>query len=189
MSNFDVKRNREIEKAGGFWCHACLVSHPATEQSPDPRYCQGCYDFLHKEAEMLPRNKRPAWIPKSQKARKKQYQVSQVRGGIMSTLESKEIEVDIIKLPVGTRKPPKRGPKHKDLPIELIEQLARESIGSKAIATRLNAEHGIKVSYKTIQRVLSGERMQLSLPISETQIAPYKKDTTPTNPKTLACSE
>ena len=92
MSNFDVKHNREIEKAGGFWCHACLVSHPATEQSPDPRYCQGCYDFLHKEAEMLPRNKRPAWIPKSQKARKKQYQVSQVRGGIMSTLESKEIE-------------------------------------------------------------------------------------------------
>jgi hypothetical protein len=65
MSNngFSVKRDRELEKAGGFWCQACLVSHPATEQSPDPRYCEGCYGFLLKEAEMLPVNKRPKWVP------------------------------------------------------------------------------------------------------------------------------
>ena len=58
------KRQTDCEKAGDFFCHACLTSHPATEKSPDPRYCQGCYDFLIREAEKLPENKRPAWIPK-----------------------------------------------------------------------------------------------------------------------------
>jgi len=150
---FDIKRDIAIEKAGGFWCEACLVSHPATKQSPDPRYCQCCYDFLVKEAEMLPKTKRPKWIPKPQKGRENQYQVSQVRDGIMSTLESEKIEVDIIRPPVGPRRLPKRGPKHKDLPVELIEQLSKEGMGSKAIAARLKVRHGIKVSYKTIQRV------------------------------------
>jgi hypothetical protein len=158
---FSTERDREIEEAGGFWCHACLVSHSATEQSPDPRYCQGCYDFLLKEAEILPKTKHPAWIPKPEKAGKKQYQVSRVGDGIMSTLENPKNEVDIIKPPVSPRKQPKRGPKHKDLPLELIMQLAKEGIGSKSIAARLNAEHSVKVSYKTIQRVLSGERMHL----------------------------
>jgi len=76
----------------------------------------------------------------------------------MSTLGEEKIEVDIIK-PSGKPKIlAKRGPKHKDLPIELIEQLAKEGMGSKAIATKLKAERDVKVSYRTIQRVLSGER-------------------------------
>lgn len=155
---FDIKRDIEIEKAGGFWCHACLISHSATEQSPDPRYCQGCYDFLLKEAETLPKNKRPKWIPKPEKTHEKQYHVSSVEDGIMSTLEGKKIEVDIIQPPAATRTLPKRGPKHKALPVELIMQWAGEGMGSKAIATRLKAEHAISVSYKTIQRIVSGER-------------------------------
>ena len=47
-----------------FYCHACLMDKPANEQSPDPRYCQGCFDFLTKEAELLPGGKRPSWKPK-----------------------------------------------------------------------------------------------------------------------------
>jgi hypothetical protein len=166
---FDVKRDIEIEKSGGFWCHACLVSHPATEQSPDPRYCEGCYEFLLKEAEMLPASKCPAWIPKPQKPEKageKQYQVSEDVVSIMSTLEGKKFEVDIIHPPGATRAVVKRGPKHRQLPEDLIRQLASEGMGSKVIAARLKAEHGIIVSYKTIQRILSGERKQLALPMS-----------------------
>jgi len=163
---FSTERDREIEKAGGFWCHACLVSHSATEQSPDPRYCQSCYEFLLKEAEMLPGNKRPKWIPKPQKAPKKQYTISGVGDGIMSTLESKKSEVDIIQPSVAIRAVVKRGPKHRQLPEDLIRQLASEGMGSKVIAARLKAEHGIIVSYKTIQRILSGERKQLALPMS-----------------------
>ncbi len=61
---FDSERDKDIIEAGGFFCLACAVGKPADDQSPDPRYCQGCYDFLLKEAEMLPSNKRPKWIPK-----------------------------------------------------------------------------------------------------------------------------
>jgi len=43
-------------------------------------------------------------------------------------------------------------------------------MGSKAIAAKLKAEQHIGVSYKTIQRLLSGERKQLALPMNE----PYK---------------
>lgn len=46
------------------FCHACLEDKPATEASPDPRYCQGCYDFLLQEAEMLNPGKYPGWVPK-----------------------------------------------------------------------------------------------------------------------------
>ena len=166
MSNrgyFSTERDREIEKAGGFWCHACLVSHLAAEQSPDPRYCQGCYDFLLKEAELLTGTKRPKWIPKPQKAGGKQYPVSGVGDRIMSTLSNQKSEVDIIHPPDVTRTPPKRGPKYKALPIDLIMQWASESMGSKAIAARLKGELGIIVSYKTIQRVLKGERKHLAI--------------------------
>jgi hypothetical protein len=166
---FDIKRDIEIEKAGGFWCHACLTGKSASEASPDSRYCQGCYAFLLKEAEMLPASKRPAWIPKPQKPEKageKQYQVSRVGDEIMSTLESKKFEVDIIHPPGATRAVVKRGPKHRQLPEDLIRQLANEGMGSKVIAARLKAEHDIIVSYKTIQRVLSGERKHLALPMS-----------------------
>jgi len=38
--------------------------------SPNPRYCQGCYEFLLKEAEMLTERRitrRPDWIPSQPK--------------------------------------------------------------------------------------------------------------------------
>ena len=85
----------------------------------------------------------------------------------MSTLESKKFEVGIIHPPATISRPSgKRGPKHRRLPEDLIKQLAGEGMGSKAIAARLKAELGITVSYKTIQRVLSGKRKQLALPIN-----------------------
>jgi len=166
---FDVKRDIAIEKAGGFWCHACLVSHPAREQSPDPCYCQGCYDFLLKEAETLTGHiKKPEWLPEaSSKTAKTASPVSQYGGEIMSTLENPKNEVDIIHPSVATRTLGKRGPKHKKLPEDLIGQLSAEGMGPKAIASKLKRELGIDVSYKTIQRLLSGERKQLRPLITE----------------------
>jgi hypothetical protein len=157
---FNIKQAIEIEKAGGFWCEACLVSHPATEQSPDPRYCLGCYDFLLKEAEMLPaKSGRPEWIPKAREISKEVAGVAGHTPQIMSTVASKKIEVDIIKPSVAARAVLKRGPKHKALPQELVKQWAGDGMGSKAIASKLNNELGINISYKTIQRALSGERV------------------------------
>lgn len=88
-----------------------------------------------------------------------------VGDGIMSTLGSKKFKEDIINPPAMSRARGKRGPKHRRLPEDLIRQLADQGMGSKAIAGWLKAERGVTVSYKTIQRILSGERKQLALPI------------------------
>ena len=152
----------------GFFCHACLIDKPASEASPDPRYCQWCYDFLLKETEMLPKNKRPRWIPKPQQTPqehqnrdKKPYPIPQGVVLNMSTLDSEKSEVDIIQPPTPSRTimriPTKRGRKKLTLPVETILELSKQGLGSKAIATSLRKQ-GITVSYKTIQRVLSGER-------------------------------
>lgn len=170
----------EGEKASAFFCHACLEDKPASEASPDPRYCQGCNDFLLKEAEMLPGGKCPAWIPKPQKAPVGGGEISHnapekssdgfFKGDTipdngktpsidMSTLGSKKIEVAVNKPLAAPRTASRRRPRHKALPHALIKQWASEDIGSKAITTKLKKELGIKVSYKTVQRVLSGERI------------------------------
>ena len=149
----DSKHDNAIVEANDFFCHACLEDKPATKASPDPRYCQGCYDFLLKEAEMLSPGKRPKWVPKAtQKPGVEPVQPASGAGhnntgtpigsGIMSTVKANN----------------RRGPKQKALPWELIEKWAGEDMGSKVIASKLNSELGIKVSYKTIQRLLSGKR-------------------------------
>ena len=134
---------------------------PIKEQSFDSRYCLGCCDFLLNEASMLPPSKRPAWIPKPQNDKEpleNLYQVPEVVSGNMSTLENQKTTVDIIEAMTPKRTLRKRGPKQNDLPRELIEQWASDDMGSKAIASRLNRELGIRVSYKTIQRLLSRNR-------------------------------
>jgi DNA-binding NarL/FixJ family response regulator len=131
----------------------------------DHRYCQGCYDLLLKEAEMLTGGRRPAWIPipstdavRSKLAGDKQWGIPQHGARNMSTLASEKTKVDTIQ-PQGrelTHK--KRGPKHRQLQEEIIMQLHREGLGAKAIAAHLKSDKGITVSYKTVQRILSGER-------------------------------
>jgi len=164
---FDIKCDLEIVRTGGFFCCACVVGKPAEEQSPDPRYCYTCYKLLLKEAEMDTRRQGNAWkpinpAPKPIRVGKKTAQVSRDMRTIMSPLENEKTEVDIIQPPtlsgVVMRTGAKSGPKHKQLPQELIIEWASEGMGSKAITTKLKGEHGIHISYKTIQRVLSGER-------------------------------
>lgn len=63
---FNIQKDHAVIDAGGFWCKACCVGRPAAEQSPDLRYCQGCYDILKREAETLVAagdSHRPGWIP------------------------------------------------------------------------------------------------------------------------------
>ncbi len=148
-----------------FFCHACLEDKSASEQSLDTRYCLGCFGFLKNEAEMLTDRHRHDWMPitpdKAPEANRTAKQSVVIVGEgsqIMSTLDDNKIEVDIIQPLVVKVTREKRGPKYKALPQELIEQWAGEGMGSKAIASKLKGELGTKVSYKTIQRLLSGER-------------------------------
>ena len=155
---FSATRDREMIEAGGFFCEACLVDKPLDDRSPDPRYCLGCYEFLQGEAGLLTRGKHPAWLPKpsgAKIAQKNLYQGVRYSAGIMSPIKDQKNKVDII-TPVAQKVTlEKRGRKHRDLPEDLIRELASKGMGSKAISTRLKAE-GVKVSYKTIQRRLQG---------------------------------
>ena len=71
----------------------------------------------------------------------------------MSTLNSPSVTVDNFR-PRGRPKTYKKD----ILPDNKIKYLHEEGMGAKAIATWLKREEGIDVSYKTVQRVLSGER-------------------------------
>ena len=71
----------------------------------------------------------------------------------MSTLNEPPVIVDNFR--------PRGRPKYykkRELPEELIRQLHSQGMGSKAIASSLKARQSVVVSYKTIQRILKGER-------------------------------
>jgi len=147
---FDIKRDIETVNAGGFFCQACVVGKPLDDISPDPRYCQGCYDVLVAEADMIVGHVKKDWAPLT--AEKTDTSIQGYGGGNLSTVKAKNSKVD--KLP---SRPPKvkPGPKTLDLPDDLIGELAALGVGSKAISREL-AKQGISVSYKTIQRRLRG---------------------------------
>lgn len=145
---FDTKRDIEIEKAGGFWCHTCLVSHPATEQSPDPRYCQGCYEFLLKEAEMLSPGKYPKWIPKPQRTQENQCPIAKYGSGVLAATKA-----------IPAKTPPRVGGRPVlDLPFELIKELQDQGYGATEIRRQLK-DKDIEVSMRTLYRVLSGQQV------------------------------
>lgn len=157
---FDCARDTALIKAGThFYCHGHLGARPLEERSRDSRYCQGCCDFLLQEAEMAGGHYRKAsWIPRvSGTVVKSPAPILPDGGGVMSTLTTPKSEVDIIAPRERVLK--KRGPKYKVLPVKVIMRWAeQDGLRSKAIATRLGKERGIKVSYKTVQRILLGQR-------------------------------
>ena len=57
----EVKKDIIKNGAYHFFCHACIIDKPASEQSPDARYCQSCYEFLCHEA--FKTSERPNWVP------------------------------------------------------------------------------------------------------------------------------
>jgi len=147
---FNIKRDISIVNNGGFFCEACLVGKAPEEQSIDPRYCQSCYDFLMEEAKQVTRWKTPEWVPVVPRETFRKP-VQSVLEGNRSVGNGDRHTVKMSTL--------KRGYyKKKNLPEDYIRQLADDGMGSKAIATKLETEHDIAVSYKTIQRILSSER-------------------------------
>ena len=75
---FNIKRDNTYP----FSCQSCLVGKPSDDVSPDPSYCQGCYDFLLKEAEVLSGHTRSSWIPEIAKNKdKKAVLIPQHIGG------------------------------------------------------------------------------------------------------------
>jgi hypothetical protein len=162
---FNIERhNQLIAEKSHFWCESCLIAKALSDQSPDERYCQSCYDFLFGEADILQeknslafRITSPDWLP--QDGRKSNFSPLKTPTPIpnhsqnLSTSKKEKITVDIFQ--PRTRK---RGPKKMELPEKKIREMSKAGIGSKAITGRLRAEYGIHVSYKTIQRLLADKK-------------------------------
>ena len=107
------------------------------------------------EAKQLPRNKRPAWVPKSRSGKikhKKPIPVSGVVSTILSTTNGERITVD--KKEARATRSETRGRKQKTIPLDYIDELAKAGMGSKQIATMLKTEKGVNCSYRTIARRL-----------------------------------
>jgi len=150
---FDAHRDKELIEAGThFYCQGHLTAIPLDDISPDARYCQGCYDFLRQEAELLPETKRPRWIPKASKnSALKTIHVPSDDVLILSTVNDKKTTVDKIGAVTGLSK---RGRKKAALPVESIRKMAVAGMGSKRIAAEL-FKQGIPANYRTIARLIS----------------------------------
>jgi len=151
---FDTRRDKTFP----CFCQACLVGKLESQMSQrDSRYCVDCQPIVEEGYIQLRQHKRylqQLHNPKIEalKGEGRENYTNKEKTK-MSTLNSPTPTVDIFR-PQGRLTTYKK----KELPELQIKQLHNEGMGSKAIASKLKAEQGIDVSYKTIQRVLSGQR-------------------------------
>lgn len=167
-----IAETREVIKNGGFFCQACLVGKPLDDQSPDPRYCHFCYDFLRKEAEQI--TGRHGWIPKP-KGPEEILPDAPQSPPVGQKVVAKILDNEIIPPSNGNRimhrakqatnhvvhnsfpgpvNSPKRGPKFRGLPDDLIIQWASKGMASRAIAMKLKRDYKIQVDHSVIVRRL-----------------------------------
>lgn len=144
-----------LDFVGGktFFCKACLENPPAAAASPDPRYCRFCFDFLTEEAKLLQVTRpgaNPNWLPQGSRTAEKGHTQAVAHGHNCAPT------VSMVQQQAGNMSTGKRGPKSRVLPWSLILKLAAEGLAPKAIAARLYAQQGLKISYKTIERKLRG---------------------------------
>ena len=79
---FDIKRDIQIVNDGGFFCQGCLAGKPASEQSDDLRYCNGCYETLGENVDGTPGIVKAS--PISEEAVTKPQGVSKDRGNAVT---------------------------------------------------------------------------------------------------------
>ena len=147
---FDIKRDIEVINKGGFFCLGCIVGKKATEQSPNPLYCQWCYDSLKADGYKFD-------------GKATEFKMAVLTTESVST-PIKEVETNMATVndpsPSVANFRPRGRPKtykKRSLPNEKIMQLNKQGLGSKAIASKLQKQ-GIDVSFRTIARILAGER-------------------------------
>lgn len=143
---FDITRAIAIEKAGGIFCHACLTGR--TDLSPDSRYCMRCFNFLQKEAELLPPGRYPKWVPVAPVGNTEPRTATQRRGqNSAPSQNTPTVKKGVLSTSLANGRP------HLDLPEDKIRELAATGLGPKGIAAIL-CDRGIMVSSRTIKRML-----------------------------------
>ncbi len=158
---FDIERDKQFS----CFCQACLTGKPESERSSkDARYCLECQSLIEGEYKIrgekyipvLNTQPQPELVTESKSGSAKTQPIETHTGKQktkMSTLNSPSVTVDNFR-PRGRPKSYKKRP----LPDDKVKQMHKEGMGAKAIAIQLRTEQGITVSYKTIQRVLAGQR-------------------------------
>lgn len=156
MSSFSIKQDNELTAKGShFWCKACVVARPISEQSPDPCYCRQCFKLLTFEASLLRgHDNKSAWIPKVPKA--VATSATATRHGAsapsVSVLQTDSAS-GMIKRTGGNFVPTKRhaGRPKRAIPVGRVAALKGQGLSSRDIAKQLAFE-GATVSYRTVSR-------------------------------------
>ncbi len=147
---FNIKKDIELINAGThFWCKACQVARPLSEKSPDPRYCQGCYELLLKETELEGGRRAGEWRPKKGKRL-----ADSCTGSILTidnSASSNNAGCDTVAHEVlhGAQGVT-------DLVTDRIKVLVGRGMSCRAIEKELLKDN-ITVSYRTIARRLKGQ--------------------------------
>lgn len=136
-----------------FWCETHLCALPVANKSPDPRYCQDCFDVLTEEAKMLENRhtkRLPTWVPVS-------WPVSPVQQGREPVTDSTDAASDVGE-DVTAPSTPEPARDNGKTPLDAaISDMAAAGLSTRAISEQL-AMHGIAVSHMTIARHLRAGR-------------------------------
>ncbi len=147
------------DKQFAYFCRGCLEGKTKEQISRrDTRYCVTCQPLVEREYTQLRQRYIPIPYNHQNPLEDALYNAdNEIPAGEqntkMSMLNSETASLDNFK-PRGRPKTYKK----RQLPEREIKKLYDGGMGAWAIATKLKKEEGIEVSYKTIQRVLSGER-------------------------------
>jgi hypothetical protein len=152
---FTIARDKQF----AYFCRGCLEGKTKEQISRrDIRYCLDCQALVEREYGQLRQRYIP--VPYNHQNPPEDPLCSADKGiptgeqnTKMSMLNSETASLDNFK-PRGRPKTYKK----RQLPEREIKKLYDGGMGAWAIATKLKKEEGIDVSYKTIQRILSGER-------------------------------
>ena len=134
-----------------FFCLGCLEDKPVSQQSPDPRYCQGCCDFLVKEAEMNP-GQSGDWKPKlgkEDKSEDSRQEILSPTNAFVEPMPACPKSQEGTSLPIGRPRA--------EIPIDQALKLHAEGESIRTIVENLKAG-GLKASRMTVQRILAGKR-------------------------------
>ncbi|MFC1906958.1 hypothetical protein ACFLW8_02620 [Chloroflexota bacterium] len=133
MKTFDIKEDSRYP----CFCLACLIGKKKAEMS-NYKYCHQCQANMDYDRSLA---------------------CSQPKSGHI-TIKHDHTDSVNTEMKMSTVKGRPTTYKKRALPEDLIKQWASEGEGSKAIVTRLKSQ-GIAVSYKTIQRLLNGQRVSM----------------------------
>ncbi len=152
---FDVTRDKQF----AYFCRGCLEGKTKEQISKrDTRYCVTCQPLVEREYAQIRQRYTPILYNHQNPQEDTLYNADkEIHTGEQNTKIS---TLNLASPTVDNFRPRGRPETYKKrlLPNDKIKQLHKDGMGAKAITTKLKKEEGIDVSYKTIQRILSGER-------------------------------